>query len=59
MTWMMILIAVHITDPTDQPGRIELEFNDRLQCERVLKTMRYDFKFKSFRVEGSCQQKQS
>ena len=56
--WLMILIAVHGTNPKDQPGRIELLFNDQKTCEQVLSTMRYDLKFKSFKVEGECIKKQ-
>ena len=51
---MMILIAVHMNNPKDQPGRIELLFNDQKTCEHVLSTMKYELKFKSFKVEGSC-----
>jgi tRNA(Ile)-lysidine synthase TilS/MesJ len=51
----MILIAVHVNNPQDQPGRIELTFPDQLTCEKVLSTIKYQLKFKSFRVEGSCQ----
>ena len=30
-------------------------FNDQKTCEQVLSTMKYDLKFKSFKVEGVCQ----
>jgi hypothetical protein len=53
--WMMILIAVHMNNPKDQPGRIELMFQDQKTCEQVLSTMKYELKFKSFKVEGLCQ----
>ena len=53
--WMMILIAVHMNNPKDQPGRIELLFQDQKTCEQVLSTMKYDLKFKSFKVDGLCQ----
>jgi hypothetical protein len=52
--WLMILIAVHISDPRDQPGRIELSFQDQQICEQVLSTMMYKLKFDSFKVEGKC-----
>jgi hypothetical protein len=51
----MILLAIHSQNPKDQPGRIELMFNDQKTCEQVLSTMKYDLKFKSFKVEGVCQ----
>jgi len=53
--WLMILIAVHSTNPQDQPGRIEMQFLDQKTCEQVLTTMKYDLKFKSFKVTGQCQ----
>ena len=53
--WLMILIAVHTNNPQDQPGRIELVFPNQLSCEQVLATMRYELKFKTFKVTGQCQ----
>jgi hypothetical protein len=53
--WLMILIAVHTTNPQDQPGRIELVFPNQISCEQALATMRYDLKFKTFKVTGQCQ----
>ena len=53
--WLMILIAVNINNPQDRPGRVELIFPDQNTCERVLQTMTYELKFRSFRVEGRCQ----
>lgn len=52
--WLMILIAVHTTNPQDQPGRIELVFPNQLSCEQVLATMKYELKFKTFKVTGEC-----
>jgi hypothetical protein len=50
----MILLAIHSQNPKDQPGRIELMFNDQKICEQVLSTMKYDLKFNSFKIEGKC-----
>lgn len=55
--WIMLLIAVHVNNPQDQPGRVELEFADQATCERVLATMTYQLKFSSFRVQGQCLKK--
>jgi hypothetical protein len=55
MMWLLILIAVHINDPNDIPGRIELQFDNQKTCEHVLSTLKYDLKFKNFKVEGKCQ----
>jgi hypothetical protein len=53
--WLLILVAVHMNNPQDQPGRIELEFKDRMSCELALASMKYELKFKNFKVEGKCQ----
>ena len=50
----MILIAVHINDPLDQPARIELTFPNQQSCEQTQSTMKYDLKFKSFKVIAEC-----
>ena len=57
--WMLILIAMNINNPNDQPGRIELEFKDRIGCEYALASMKFELKFKNFKVEGVCTKKQS
>jgi hypothetical protein len=53
--WLLILIAVQINDPSDQPGRVELQFADQKSCQQVLSTLKWQLKFKSFKIEGSCQ----
>jgi hypothetical protein len=53
--WMMILIAVHINDPKDIPGKITLQFQTQQQCEQTLQSMTYWLKFENFKVEGKCQ----
>ena len=55
--WLMILIAAHITDPKDIPGKVTLEFSEQAACEQTLKTMSYWLKFDSFKVEGRCLRK--
>ena len=52
--WILILIAMHINNPNDQPGRVELEFKDRASCEFALASMKWELKFKNFKVEGEC-----
>jgi hypothetical protein len=55
--WLMILIAVHISDPKDIPGKITLEFQDLNVCEQTLRSMTYWLKFDNFKVEGKCLKK--
>ena len=51
----MILIAVHINNPNDVPGKITLEFQTQQQCEQSLQSMTYWLKFDKFKVFGKCQ----
>lgn len=53
----MILIAVHLTDQKDIPGRINLQFETQQQCEQTLQSMTYWLKFDNFKVEGKCVKK--
>jgi len=53
--WLMILIAVHINNPNDIPGKINLQFQTQQQCEQALQSMTYWLKFDNFKVEGKCQ----
>jgi len=53
--WMMILIAVHINNPSDIPGKITLQFQNQQQCEQVLQSMTYWLKFDKFKIEAKCQ----
>lgn len=50
----MILLAVNVNDPLDQPGRIELKFQDQKSCEQVMATMKYELKFDSFKMVTRC-----
>lgn len=53
--WLLIILAVHINDPNDVPGKVELHFPDQHSCESAASTMKYYLKFKSFKVEAKCQ----
>ena len=55
MMWLLILVAVHVSNPQDQPGKIQLEFKDQASCEMALASMKFELKFKNFKVEGKCQ----
>jgi hypothetical protein len=55
--WLLLLIAVHVTDPNDIPGRIQLEFPSEEACRAALKSMSYQLKFDRFKVEGSCKRR--
>jgi hypothetical protein len=50
----MILLAVHINNPADVPGKVELVFSSQTACEQSLQTMTYQLKFRQFKIEGQC-----
>ena len=53
--WILILMAIHMNNPNDMPGKITLEFQTQQQCEQSLKSMTYWLKFDQFKVVGKCQ----
>lgn len=53
--WTLFLIVVNIYDPTDIPGRIQLQFQEKVTCELALQSMTSYVKFSWFRVEGRCE----
>lgn len=46
---------MHVNNPKDQPGRVEMQFNSQQACEQALSTITYELKFKNFKIEGHCQ----
>jgi len=55
--WLLMLIAVHTTNPDDIPGRVTIEFPTEEACRASLKSMTYWLKFDSFKVTGKCEKK--
>ena len=55
MKWILFLIVVNVYDPTDIPGRIQLQFKDQDACELALQSMTSYVKFPWFKVEGRCE----
>lgn len=53
--WILIIIAVHINNPSDIPGRVSLKFATEKECQQALATIDSWIKFNSFRIEGKCQ----
>lgn len=52
--WIMILIAVNLNNPQDQPGRVELMFPTQQSCEEAKSTMKYNLRSKSFKMVAEC-----
>ena len=54
MMWILILIAVHINNPEDIPGRVTIKFDTEQQCQRAKSSMEYWLKFDKFKVVSEC-----
>mgnify|MGYP003342349911 CR=1 FL=1 len=53
--WILIILAVHVNDPSDIPGKVNLEFKTLEECENTRKSVDWWIKFKSYKVETLCQ----
>lgn len=53
-TWVLILIAVNISNPKDIPGKVTIEFSNEIACITALNTIEYELKFKNFKVDAKC-----
>ena len=47
--WILIILAVHLNDSKDVPGRVELTFQDQHTCLQALGTIKYKLKFDNFK----------
>jgi hypothetical protein len=54
MMWILVILAVHVNDPEDIPGRVSLEFSSQKECESAQSTIQSWIKFKSFKVTSEC-----
>lgn len=52
--YLLILLAVNINNPSDIPGKLELTLPTREICQQALDSLRYDLKFRVFRIDAQC-----
>lgn len=52
--WLLIVIAVHVNNPADVPGMVEIQMPSQQTCEQALSSLKYELKFQSFKVEAKC-----
>jgi len=52
--WLLLILAVHQTDPRDIPGRVSLEFSTQESCQLALQTLQWQIKFPQFKVVAQC-----
>jgi hypothetical protein len=52
--WLLILIAVNINNPSDQPASLQIPMGSKELCYKALDQLKYDLKFKTFKIVGEC-----
>jgi hypothetical protein len=52
--WILLILAVHIHNTEDIPGRVSLKFDTEQQCLKAKETMSYKLKFDNFKVISEC-----
>jgi hypothetical protein len=55
--WILLIMAVHMNNPEDVPGRVWIEYPTEESCRAGLKSMKSWLKFDSFRVTAHCEKK--
>ena len=52
--WVLIILAVHINNPEDVPGRVTLKFETESACRQARESLQYKLKFDTFKVISEC-----
>lgn len=55
--WILLLLAVNISNLQDIPGKVTLEFETEQQCQTARQSMTYWLKFDNFKVTAECLKK--
>ena len=55
--WILLIIAVHVNDPTDVPAKLNMTTETKEECEKLAQSLDYWIKFKQFKLETTCLQK--
>lgn len=55
--WILLLTAIHLSNPNDVPAKITIEFQTETQCLEALKTIDYKIKYSNYKIEPTCYQK--
>jgi len=57
MKALLIIIAVHITNPNDVPGTIVVPYPSMADCYVAEKNIFFDLKFSQFTIKTKCIEK--
>jgi hypothetical protein len=52
--WFLILIAVNVNNPEDQPAWVRISFDSEPACRLAAANITYWIKFKNFRIDTEC-----
>ena len=55
--WILLLIAVHVSDARDIPARVQIPFESLEACESARTNFTYWIKFNNFKVIARCEKK--
>jgi len=55
--WILLLIAVHVSDTRDIPARVQVPFESLEACESARANFTYWIKFNNFKVIARCEKK--
>lgn len=53
--WLLILVAVHVNNPKDIPGKIEIPFPNQQACETAQSNIKWQLKFDTFKIIATCE----
>lgn len=54
MKTLLILIATHISNPSDTPGTVIIPFPSYEECIVAKESFSYELKFKTFTIKAEC-----
>jgi hypothetical protein len=57
--WLLIVMAVHLDNPQDIPGRVEIVMPSQEVCQQAITTIKYELKFRSYKIEAQCIKQES
>ena len=52
--WILLILAVHVNNSDDIPGRVSIKFETEQQCLKAKQTLEYKLKFDNFKVVSEC-----
>ena len=55
--WILMILSINISNPTDIPGVVTLDFETEQQCITAHDSMTYWLKFDTFKVTAECLKK--